>query len=312
MEQRPLRTITLLVMMHSKELIDVPIQPYPSCSFVSPNSMVGSLNCSFGIPHPTNILRLIHRYREIYSSSSTVDSANKEIAPFILNQTYNPNYLDLMMDYKILPYEISKLNTLKGRYSKQSVSDVLRTQTNEKFFGLIPGDTTARSRGIYVVGVSHSDLEMGEDHSKLLETFSHFDRPELPPEYNLLQSYNLINVDNLEEIFGYSYQLGEKVENYIGINQCSYFSLTDVLKMCEYLGFEHVNLISMSCRTIPIDVILQESAKLSQIDASEITGYSDFVRRNPNWGGKRRRRRSKSIKYIKKQLKGRTKKILNI
>jgi hypothetical protein len=288
--------------MHGKEITDRPLVSYPSCTIISPNSNIGTLSTSCGMPDPEYVLQLIKRYREIYLKYATVAEANQSIVPYMLDQAYKPSYLSMMMDYNIFPYEFEKLRAVNSSFKPQTKTDILRLRQHDNLYGLIPGDNARHSVGIYVISVSHTDIEMGGDYSRLLSPFASFSRPSLPTEYNNLQSYNLINVRNLETIFGKPYVLGTEVVDYIGIQQCYRFTTSDILNMFLELGFEHVNIINMSCRFVPVEKMLSDSSQLIQQNHSEIAGYTDFITKNPHWGGRTRKTR-RNKRRRKKQFK---------
>ena len=303
-EARPLRTIVLFIFLHGEEKLktrlDVPI----SNTLINPSGKLGLCVYSKELHKSDYTLDTFNYYKTLLESSRTINDFNYVMSnmysntnifsPFkeTLKRSYGKN-----VDYFSKEYEFSRTDT----------SNYVRNYTYDKMYGF-GDDIYNNNMGIYILGTKHVSDEI---NSVLTEPLIKFNKDS--PE-SILNAYNIINenvyfnmIYNFVSRFGFfdveNSSLSDDIDNTSGRNRFNNISLSSILRLFQNMGFEHVDIVEMSCRYIKDEEYMESYPLIRKHSFDEKQNYKRWSEKNVNTGGKQNKKSKTKNKKNNKKLK---------
>jgi hypothetical protein len=292
------KSITLYIQMHGQELVDKPLT-IPILNTVV--SKIGRLGiCSWG--RPLSFTVFFEKLKEL----NTVFDGPSIIQNNIVYSKTIHNKISKQLETTISNYHDAPWSTLAPDYKtaiQYTSNEHIRSYLHDKMFA-IEYDFFSLIQGIYIVGAHNIDLSL----SKILKTPSTINIPE--PDvmlvnnlerilnisesmkyYKINQSYNILNINYLNHLSTTITGQSFGIENSVQTNEFTYIPhykrvyLSDILNYFKKLGFDHVNILDDSCRSI--DVMDYPPELLRKESFSEQQGWRDFTKTHPTMGGRK-------------------------
>ena len=118
--------------------------------------------------------------------------------------------------------------------------------------------------------------------------------------YNFVSRFGFFDVERSS--------LSDDTDNTSGRNRFNNILLSRILRLFQNMGFEHVDIVEMSCRYIKDEEYMESYPLIRQISNAEKQNYNTWSTENRNTGGKQNKK-TKTKKIKNKKTK--TKKIKN-
>ena len=304
-EARPLRSIVLFVFLHGEEKLKTRLNIPISNTVINPSGKLGL--CVYGkeLHKSDYTLDIVNYYKTLLKESRTINDFNYIMSNMFSNTNmhYPPKKsLEKLhkqnFDYFSKEYEFSRTDT--SNYVRNYTYDKMYTFNNDEF---------NNNMGIYILGTKHVSDEI---NSVLTEPLIDFNTSS--PE-SILNAYNITNknvyfnmIYNFVSRFGFfdveNSNLSNDVDNTSGRNRFNNILLSRILRLFYNMGFEHVDIVEMSCRSIPKETYMASFPLIRQTSFDEKANYKMWSEKNINTGGKQNK------KTKNKKLKGKkTKKV---
>ena len=311
-EPLPLKTIVLFIFLHGEETLNIPLDVSISNTLINPSGKLGL--CVYGnkFKKSNYTLDTFDYYKTLLEESKTINDFN-----YIMSNMYSNT--DLHYPPKKSLEKLHKQNfdyfSKEYEFSRTDTSNYVRNYIYDKVYSF-QNDNLNNNMGIYILGTKHVSDEI---NSVLTEPLIDFDTSS--PE-SILNSYNITNknvyfnmIYNFVSRFGFfdveRSSLSDDTDNTSGRSRYNNILLSSILRLFQNMGFEHVDIVEMSCRYIKDEEYMESYPLIRQISNVEKQNYKDWSKENINTGGKQNKKtkNKKNNKKIKnKKIKTKTKK----
>jgi hypothetical protein len=303
-EARPLRTIVLFVFLHGEETLNVPLDVPISNTLINPSGKLGLCVYSKELHKSDYTLDIVNYYKTLLKESRTINDFNYIMSNMFSNTNmhYPPKKsLEKLhkqnFDYFSKEYEFSRTDT--SNYVRNYTYDKMYTFNNDEF---------NNNMGIYILGTKHVSDEI---NSVLTEPLIDFNTSS--PE-SILNAYNITNknvyfnmIYNFVSRFGFfdveNSNLSNDVDNTSGRNRFNNILLSRILRLFYNMGFEHVDIVEMSCRYIKDEEYMESYPLIRKHSFDEKQNYKRWSEKNVNTGGKQNKKSKTKNKKNNKKLK---------
>jgi len=303
-EARPLRTIVLFVFLHGEEKLKTRLNIPISNTVINPSGKLGLCVYGKNFNESDYTLDIVNYYKTLLKESRTINDFNYIMSNMFSNTNmhYPPKKsLEKLhkqnFDYFSKEYEFSRTDT----------SNYVRNYTYDKMYGF-GDDIYNNNMGIYILGTKHVSDEI---NSVLTEPLIDFNTSS--PE-SILNAYNIINenvyfnmIYNFVSRFGFfdveNSSLSDDVDNTSGRNRFNNILLSRILLLFYNMGFEHVDIVEMSCRYIKDEEYMESYPLIRKHSFDEKQNYKRWSEKNVNTGGKQNKKSKTKNKKNNKKLK---------
>ena len=290
-EPLPLKTIVLFIFLHGSENLDTELNVPISNSVINPTGRLGLCSYAENFTEPNEILKDVNKYKTLLKETNNINFFNYIMSDmFSHSNLFSPSKRVLRRDYgkkfKYFSQEYNKPKHKSDNYVRSYIYDKLYSFEDDVF---------NNNMGIYILGTKHVSDEI---NSVLTEPLIDFDTSS--PE-SILNSYNITNknvyfnmIYNFVSRFGFfdveRSSLSDDTDNTSGRSRYNNILLSSILRLFQNMGFEHVDIVEMSCRYIKDEEYMESYPLIRQISNVEKQNYKDWSKENINTGGKQNKK----------------------
>lgn len=304
LENRPLKTIVLFIFLHGTEPLQNELNIPISNSVVNPTGRLGLCAYSTDLYKENQTLNIFNYYRTLLQESKTINDFNYIMSNVYSNtKIYTPPDEAIKFKYnKNSDYFLKEYNI-----SRDNPENYVRNYIYDKKYSFL-NDAFNKTMGIYILGTKHVSNEI---NNVLTQPFIKFNKDS---PASILNAYNIIDenvyfnlIYNFVTRFGFfdveNSNLSDVFDNTSGRNRFNNIFLSRVLRLFYNMGFEHVDIVEISCRRIEDEKYMTNYPLIRRHSISEKENYKNWSEKNINTGGKQSKKTKKNKNLIKRQPK---------